>query len=1143
MLIAPLVACLEFAMKFCSINPLLSPALFCFLLLCGGSSSEAQFDDWAKMKAIAPQGYVCGFAAESLKVDGRLEEALWKAAPWTEAFVDIEGDRKPKPRLRTRAKMLWDREYFYIAAQLDEPHVWGTLTKHDAVIFQDNDFEVFIDPDGDNHEYYEFEMNALNTTWDLFLPRPYKDAGTADNRWEIPGLQSAVHVQGTLNDPSDKDEGWSVEIAIPWKVLAEYAHRPAPPSHGDTWRVNFSRVEWQQEVVEGKYRKVPDTKEDNWVWSPQGIIDMHRPERWGFVQFSKEPPGDARFVPDPTLAARDVLMGIYHAQKSFQKEHGKWATDLKQLGLTRSIPGFPQPLAFRATKDGFEVELDVPVGPGKTERWQVQQDSRLRNVSKVPLQPALEKAGANRAEIEKALDEVSPGQREGMEFLVANMPSRDLESLTAEFLLAEVKLAYQTWEESPWKSAIPQEIFFNNVLPYASINERRDAWRQDFRKRFGPLVKEAKTPSAAAAILNQKIFSELKVRYSTQRPKADQSPFESIKSGTASCTGLSVLLIDACRSVGVPARFVGTPLWSDNSGNHSWVEIWDDGWHFTGAAEPSGDKLDQAWFIDRASKAQRDDPRHAIYAVSFQHTPRKFPLIWDRDIDYVFAVNVTDRYANRAPKPPDGTVETMFTVLDRPGGKRIAATLKITDAAGKAVLEGTTKDEGFDSNDFLSLYLPAGETYQVEIRQGETALKSEFKSEQRARPLVWYLTDGPKPAAKVEATSKAVTDLAKFLAEPADQRGPLDQQPFAAVPLSKADAAQAAKLLWQDHAAALRKSREAEMKAREVTSGNLKMPFTYQLFGDKPATGRSLYISMHGGGGAPKQVNDQQWENQKKLYRLEEGVYLVPRAPTDTWDLWHQSHIDGLFGRLIENMIVFEDVDPDRVYLMGYSAGGDGVYQLAPRMADRLAAAAMMAGHPNETSPLGLRNLPFAIHVGELDSAYNRNKVAREWETKLADLHKADPDGYVHSVTLEAGKGHWMDRKDAVAIPWMAKYRRNQIPKRIVWKQDDVTHHRFYWLAVGPKDFKDRAEVVASREGQKIDLQSQDVTRLTVRLNDDLLDLDQPVSVTRGDKVLFQGPVSRTIGVLAKTLAERGDPKGVFSGEVSIDLPADGTGK
>ena len=403
--------------------------------------------------------------------------------------------------------------------------------------------------------------------------------------------------------------------------------------------------------------------------------------------------------------------------------------------------------------------------------------------------------------------------------------------------------------------------------------------------------------------------------------------------------------------------------------------------------------------------------------------------------------------------------------------------------------------------------------------------------------LVLLMAGSSAARADDTASATSVESLAKHLQAPIAQRPALADQPFAKVALTKADAAKAKDLLWQDRLAQLREERAAEMKARELTLDKLKMPFTYETFGEKPATGRSLYISMHGGGGAPKAINDQQWENQKRLYRLEEGAYVVPRAPTDTWDLWHQSHIDAFFARLIEDFVALEDVDSNRVYIMGYSAGGDGVYQIAPRMAYQFAAAAMMAGHPNETSPLGLRNLPFAIHVGELDSGYNRNKVAREWETKLAELRKNDAEGYEHKVVLEPGKGHWMDRKDAVAIPWMAKHRRNPLPTRLVWKQDDVVHSRFYWLAIDPSDVKDRPEITASRNGQMIDVTSKDLRRVTVRLNDDLVNLDQPIKITSGDKVLFAASVPRTISTLAKTLAERADPQGIFSAEVTIELP------
>ena len=235
----------------------------------------------------APQRYVAHRAASRPIIDGRLNDAAWRDAAWTEAFVDIEGEAKPRPRFDTRVKMLWDDEFFYVGADLKEPHVWGTLTAHDSVIFHDPDFEVFIDPNGDGLEYYEFEINALGTGWDLFLPKPYKQGGKASNAWEIPGLKSAVFVDGTLNDARDTDRGWSVELAFPWSVLGEFAHRPSPPMPGDEWRINFSRVEWPIEITGRDYRKAPNARENNWVWSPQGVVNMHVPEKWGYVRFER----------------------------------------------------------------------------------------------------------------------------------------------------------------------------------------------------------------------------------------------------------------------------------------------------------------------------------------------------------------------------------------------------------------------------------------------------------------------------------------------------------------------------------------------------------------------------------------------------------------------------------------------------------------------------------------------------------------------------------------------------------------------------------------------------------------------------------------------------------------------------------------
>ena len=325
-----------------------------------------------------PKGYVACRTPTQLQIDGKLSEASWKSAPWTDNFEDIEGSVRPKPRFRTRAKMLWDDTYLYIGAQLQEPHVWATLTKRDTVIFYDNDFEVFIDPNGDNHEYYEFEMNARNTVWDLFLPKPYKDSGSAVDNWNIEGLQTAVSVQGTLNNPADIDSGWTVEIAMPWKALAQYAHRPAPPKDGDQWRIDFSRVEWRNNIVGGWYQKVAGEREDNWVWSPQWVVDMHRPETWGYVQFSSRKPGKDAFRTDPAWEVKCILQDVYYAQRAFRENAKGWAERLDQLGLTTTAAAAERKgLSLRASGVGYIVTMPLKLPGGKTQLWHIRQDALL----------------------------------------------------------------------------------------------------------------------------------------------------------------------------------------------------------------------------------------------------------------------------------------------------------------------------------------------------------------------------------------------------------------------------------------------------------------------------------------------------------------------------------------------------------------------------------------------------------------------------------------------------------------------------------------------------------------------------------------------------------------------------------------------
>lgn len=354
----------------------LTLTLLTFSALLTSSLRGSERDDWRqKMQPITPLGYVVRHVATAVKIDGKLDDAAWGDAPWTSDFVDIEGNAKPKPRFRTRAKLLWDDTYLYIAADLAEPHVWATLTEHDSVIFRDPDFEVFIDPDGDTHAYSEFEINARNTSWDLLLDKPYQDGGPARNEWEIPELKTAVRVFGTLNKASDTDQGWTVEIALPWSAFAEHARHPGPPTEGEQWRLNFSRVEWQITTSDGTYQKVPDVPEDNWVWSPQGVIDMHRPEMWGVLQFTRLPANRPIAVaPIPAKAARDTLLEIYYAQRDFFKTHERWAATLEELGWPSRVGA--DRVALTATENGYECRAVRQIGDQRT-TWTIRQDRRL----------------------------------------------------------------------------------------------------------------------------------------------------------------------------------------------------------------------------------------------------------------------------------------------------------------------------------------------------------------------------------------------------------------------------------------------------------------------------------------------------------------------------------------------------------------------------------------------------------------------------------------------------------------------------------------------------------------------------------------------------------------------------------------------
>jgi predicted esterase len=367
-------------------------------------------------------------------------------------------------------------------------------------------------------------------------------------------------------------------------------------------------------------------------------------------------------------------------------------------------------------------------------------------------------------------------------------------------------------------------------------------------------------------------------------------------------------------------------------------------------------------------------------------------------------------------------------------------------------------------------------------------------------------------------------------------RAPTERGAPPSIAFSRDAAPRLIALAWNEARKARADSASGELAAKKIAIGDKNLKWMERTFGDAPDGERSLWITMHGGGQATTAENDANWRGYFGRYEFPPGsINVAPRAPVDAWNMWHVREVDELFDRLIADMVLQRGVDPGRVYLIGYSAGGDGVYQLAPRLADRFAAAAMCAGHPNDAAPEGLRNLPFLLYMGGEDAAYHRNTVVREFSAKLDALQVDDPAGYVHRLTVYAGLLHNMQGREAEMIPRMSPLRREAWPKRVVWKADtDPAHTRFYWLERGPEAAPPGTLFTARVEGQTILVQTPVAGSLILRLSDVLLDLDQPVRVQALGRTVFEGKVPRSFAAVIQSLREREDPETVCTAALPV---------
>jgi hypothetical protein len=753
------------------------------------------------------------------------------------------------------------------------------------------------------------------------------------------------------------------------------------------------------------------------------------------------------------------------------------------------------------------------------------------------VEQALGRSGANRPELTRALQRTPAEQRRGMAFLLANMPERDLRSLRADFLLENVDLAYRARRETKWGPALPEAIFLNDVLPYANLDEARDPWRKQLRELCLPLVKDCKTADEAAQKLNSTIFRKLNVRYSTQRKKACQSPKESIDQGLASCTGLAILLADACRSVAVPARVAGTPLWANLRGNHTWVEVWDDRWHFTGAAEPDPNGLDRGWFAHDASQAKKDSPVHAIYAASFRRTEVIFPLVWNRARRDVYAENVTDRYAAKAPANP--RVRVLLRVRQAGTKQRVELPVTVEARPGNCeTCRGNSRPESADTNDILAVELLPERDYVARVGN-PVRVEKPFRTTAAKEQLI----DVEVPEGKGELSREQLAEIEKqarafFEAGAERQAGwRFDERLDRWLAEHEAGVRAAVWKVYREsptHAPMKR-----DFLAGQVRHAKYLSPYVVRKVGKRPASGWPLFIAMHGGGGAPKRVNDSQWRVMQRYYRDQPDVtgylYLALRAPDDTWNGFYADHVTPLMVSLIRRFLLFGDVDPDKVFLMGYSHGGYGAFFLGPKLADRFAAVHASAAAPTDgtISARTLRNTRFTFMIGEKDTAYGRIDRCKAFAAVVEKLKKENPGDFPVQMEYKEGHGHG-GLPDRDKIKEMYPYRRNAVPRRISWDLTDGIVDRFYWLGV-PKPGPKRS-VEAAIADDAVTLTTRGVEQVELSLDGRLARFDRPLRVVV-DGAEQKVVIRASLLTLCRSLLERGDPELACTCRVSLAVP------
>ena len=717
------------------------------------------------------------------------------------------------------------------------------------------------------------------------------------------------------------------------------------------------------------------------------------------------------------------------------------------------------------------------------------------------LASSLDRVPASKAVWEKFAAGVPKEQRAAAEYLLTWMPEDDLKNVSPSYVGDMIRLAYTGRKGTEWGPKVPREVFLDAVLPYASVTEPRESMRAEFQKKYLPVAAKAKTPGEAALAINRILFTDYKVTYNTRRLRTDQSAKETIKQGMATCTGLSIMLVDALRAVGVPSRLAGIAAWPGRGGNHTWVEVWDNGrWHFVGAAEPDDKGLNHAWFAGEAGGAVEDKPENAIWAVTYRDNGGRFPIVW-RPGRAVFADNVTARYRTNQVKKPRLMIEVVQ------GGQRVIAEVKV-HAGGKVISEGKSLGPQADMNLHFTAEVEVGKSYVVTVTYlSKTFAKGAEITEQDT--LLQFNFDDIKdpflnrfaPGQDAEAAAKTLSMM------PADAKGE--------------------NRLWSSFKNASNPELKAEFDANTVKTANRTSPYKWRKVGEKPAEGWGLVIAMHGGGGAPKQVNDREWEGMWSSYYADQPqvpgyIYLALRAPNDEWNGVYDDAIVPLIERLILQFVKYAEVDPYSVYACGASHGGYGAFVIGPKAPHRFAAvhSAAAAATDGETMGENLRNLRFTWALGETDTAYGRRERCDNF-AKLWAEWKAKHGGFDGGYELIPNHGHLINDIEKDRITKLRPHRRNAFPTKIIWTQTDDVIRRFYWLeALNPVD---QGRIEAEINGNTIKLTTKNQGEIALWLPESKIDLDKPVVVIRDGK-RHEFKAKSSLETYALGLEQTGDP-------------------